>query len=437
MDSTMSLQEFMTRVERRDCFSHVFLHGGTYDGVTLDGADLSGLSMVDSSFVGAVFKRVKMDGAWATGIVADNTVFEECIITHTPFNMAQLRSATIRNCHITRGGWKNVEMEGSTFESCELNSVIFGSAMLPNSVFERTVLEECDIMEANLRGTTFKACVFRNMWITELSLTETSFHDCRFEDVDFADCDVSGVDLCGSDLEKVRFGGRENSKAPTLTGAKYDANTKFPEGFDPVSFGMVEVPVAGDSGKRPVEVRANREEIALDEPEILEGTFLAKPVGPSESILGLLGNDQWPPKDYDGAEADRNLAEQLGEILSDLVESSDVDLSYTPFVLRPGADLEAVIEDDVLTVPADKVMLAIESAELAEAEAKNPDWWTEFYKAEEYETRIRASQLMAGKLKNVTYTYTHIPDGWAVSWYWGISEAGSIVGVLAPRYDAD
>ena len=50
--------------------------------------------------------------------------------------------------------------------------------------------------------------------------------------------DLSGLDLSGADLFRARLIDAELSRA-NLSGAKYDNDTKWPEGFDPVAAGAV------------------------------------------------------------------------------------------------------------------------------------------------------------------------------------------------------
>ena len=52
-------------------------------------------------------------------------------------------------------------------------------------------------------------------------------------------CDLSDADLRGTDLSQTQLASGHGSN--TFTGAKYNAQTKFPEGFDPEAEGMVRV----------------------------------------------------------------------------------------------------------------------------------------------------------------------------------------------------
>jgi hypothetical protein len=178
--------------------------------------------------------------------------------------------------------------------------------------------------------------------------------------------------------------------------------------------------------------------VAEESLNVLEGTFLSGPVNASASIEGLVGAPSWPPQGYAGAEKDRALAERVVETLNGVVESSNVDMPYVGFVLRPEAELVAVLEKYALpSGAAQKVMLGMDPEELEEAEASSDEWWREWHDAEDYEKLLKAGTLLAKELTDVTRSYCELGDGWAVSWYWGVSSTGSRVGVLAARLDGD
>lgn len=433
-------EEFLQLIQEKKAIGggmhDVYLYGGPYDGLVFRDLDLSGLNMAELSFEGALFDRVQLVSfVTAIGIKGKAVQFHDCIMEHMNFSLASLEGMFCRGSKVN-GVFQRANLEDARFSHCDVEGIFYES-VLSGARFESCEIKKSDYAESVLNGAVFEDCWFKSMWIADVDLTTTSFRNCIFTDVDFCDADASGADFCGADLRGVRFGGSEGGQVPKLVGAKYDSNTKFPKGFEPSEHGMIEVKAQGTGN---VHSRFRKEEGSEvdEEVEPLEGVFLMHPVGPSPSVLQFLGGDAWPPSGYKDADVDRFWAGQLGKMIKGLVHSSNVDLSFTPFVLRPGSKLFSVLEKDSIQVPAEQVMLGLSDSELAEEEEQNgSEWWKEYYEKKEYKKLLEISGFMFFNLKDVAYGYTELSDGWAVAWFSGVSQSGSRVGLLAPRYDPE
>ena len=111
----------------------------------------------------------------------------------------------------------------------EIEGISFQDATLGNGDFTNA-----DLYGANLYGSTFESCSFVNSDLRWSTLFEARFHNCNMRGARFGKSELGGptwvmqVDFSGSNLDDADF-----------TGAVYDDETVFPEGFDPTGRGLV------------------------------------------------------------------------------------------------------------------------------------------------------------------------------------------------------
>jgi uncharacterized protein YjbI with pentapeptide repeats len=103
-------------------------------------------------------------------------------------------------------------------------------------------------------GTKFDNASFKGADLYWMVAIQASFRNASLEDCAFRGANLSSATFDGAVLRRTRFlldnlGGRTDLSAADLskaiiedadfTGASYDADTKFPSGFDPAAAGLV------------------------------------------------------------------------------------------------------------------------------------------------------------------------------------------------------
>jgi uncharacterized protein YjbI with pentapeptide repeats len=422
----MDRDEFLAKLDNKDSMSGVYLDGSDFSGIEIAEADLSESSLIQVNLSSAKLEQVSLAGTFADLMTARKVRFIRCDLASVPFKGSRLDSAQFFECNLEKTSFRQCVLQGAQIRGGAFRQVNLSGAVLEDATLEGLRIEDSGFSEVAARCLRVSNCEFRKSRLYGADLRDAVFENVVFNDTIVNGGDASGATFVSCDLRGLRFGEEDDAGgvvAPKLSGARYDSDTRFPEGFDPAAHGMV---------------RTGKGSTAADELETLEGTFLSAPVEASASIEGLVGAPSWPPQGYTGAEKDRALAERVVETLNGVVESSNVDMPYVGFVLRPEAELVAVLEKYALpSGPAQKVLLGMDPEELEEAEASSDEWWREWHDPENYEKLLRAGTLLAEELTEVTRSYCELGDGWAVSWYWGVSSTGSRVGVLAARLDAD
>jgi len=115
-------------------------------------------------------------------------------------------------------------------------------------------IEEVDFNGSNLFEANFSKVVFESVSFEKTNLEKANFKEAVFACVEFYGANLQGAQFQGSIAEEAQFGKTNLSNADlsdadfegafylseaTLSGAKYNSNTVFPEDFDPESHGMV------------------------------------------------------------------------------------------------------------------------------------------------------------------------------------------------------
>jgi uncharacterized protein YjbI with pentapeptide repeats len=114
-----------------------------------------------------------------------------------------------------------MELEGINLESADLTGADLTGCNLYWSYLRGATLTGTTLRKAELRGA--------NLRDTELRGADLRWADLSLDNVG-AGTQLQGADLRGAALEGVN-----------LTGAEYDDETRFPDGFDPSSHGMTKV----------------------------------------------------------------------------------------------------------------------------------------------------------------------------------------------------
>jgi uncharacterized protein YjbI with pentapeptide repeats len=115
-------------------------------------------------------------------------------------------------------------------------------------------LVDTDLRGAQLASAPFHSADLRGAVLDDLSCWSagppyTDLGEASLQGASFKGARLYGADLRGAQLMKAKLTGADLSSAvlagANLAGATYDAKTRFPEGFDPDTHGLLRVPDAG------------------------------------------------------------------------------------------------------------------------------------------------------------------------------------------------
>ncbi|WP_433077106.1 pentapeptide repeat-containing protein [Dactylosporangium sp. CA-052675] len=113
---------------------------------------------------------------------------------------------------------------------------------------ERLSLPRCDLRYARMNGAVLPGANLGNCGLTRARLRKADLRDCLLGDADLRQAELDGADLRGADLGGADLRGTDlrgtdlrgaDLATVRLDGAVADADTRWPDGFDPVFAGVV------------------------------------------------------------------------------------------------------------------------------------------------------------------------------------------------------
>ncbi len=165
--------------------------------------------------------RIDLSGAKLERAPLGEAQFASVVLQEADLRKADLASANLAGANLSEsrlGGanlsWAN--LEGADLLDIDADSVRFASANMGST---------------RLRGAQLRGAV----------LTKATLRGADLGDADLTGAKATGADFREANLKKVRLGGADLREAQlagaNLKGARYDAKTRWPTGFDPAAAG--------------------------------------------------------------------------------------------------------------------------------------------------------------------------------------------------------
>jgi uncharacterized protein YjbI with pentapeptide repeats len=166
-------------------------------------------------------------------------LFDKAILPHANFTGAKLD---------TRISFDECDLTGACFKDCVMWFVDMYETCAREAVFENTEMPFvfcplADFTNASLTDSVFYSATAFDAIFREARLVRTNFCGASFRDADFSGAYISqsdfrrnamggSADVCGADFSKAII------EDVHFEDCRYDAKTRFPEGFSPIKHGM-------------------------------------------------------------------------------------------------------------------------------------------------------------------------------------------------------
>ena len=179
------------------------------------------------------------------------------------FSKAHLEGAELWEAHFENAFFYKAILDKADFYDAFIEKAFFSRASLRNTCFREarlrmvgfsdSLLEGTDFVEANIEEANFEKAFLKKAFFTEATLKGANFCHASIVEVSFLKANLENVNFVGAYLEEVDaiiaepIGANfQDAKLlsilledATLTGAKYNSKTIFPEGFKPEDHGMI------------------------------------------------------------------------------------------------------------------------------------------------------------------------------------------------------
>jgi isoamylase len=191
------------------------LSGTRLDQVELSGSDLTGASLVEAKLVDAQFARASLQESDLTG--------------------ADLRQARFEGADLS-----GVRLVGAALPHADLRDARLELADLTRANLDTAALVGADLSRATLLETRLRSADLRNAKLVAATCAAADFTNACLDQADLSRADLQGARLFGADLRGADLRGALLVRAD-LRGARYDLQTRWPEGFLPGEAGAVQV----------------------------------------------------------------------------------------------------------------------------------------------------------------------------------------------------
>lgn len=177
-------------------------------------ADLSGLDLTDLNVSNSDLRR---------------TDLSEATLVRTDFSNSQmgnviLSDANLQEATLTGSFLPLAQLQRAALVDAVLNGADIGGAQLNQADLTRVNAPDVVAINTNFRGAT---------------LNDSIFIGARLNEADFTNANMGGADFTDAKFINADLRDANNLAGATLTGAEYNSNTRFPNGFDPDAAGMV------------------------------------------------------------------------------------------------------------------------------------------------------------------------------------------------------
>jgi len=197
------------------------LSGSDLSSAYLENANLSGAILRGTSLKGAKLQNTNLSGADLTDACLDHTLLKDMIID----NNTKMNQKYYLIWEITNKGLGNRNLSGQDLSRANLSGLNL----------KKAILENTNLAQANLKNTKLQRAILTGAILTEANLTTAKLTGANLKGAEFTKSTIVNANFA-----KANFGNTDLSQTrtkltnvSTLTGAYYNDETKFPEGFDP------------------------------------------------------------------------------------------------------------------------------------------------------------------------------------------------------------
>lgn len=158
---------------------------------------------------------------------------------------ARLPGADLHDRHLEYARFSGADLDGANLEGACLVATRPDRSRMRQARLAHARLDYADLAEADLSDADLRHTLMRRTGLCHADLRSADFGDCWMDETDLRGADLRGADLSGALVLRpnprdgstlVRDPGLPGVK---LAGARYDASTRWPPGFQPGRRGAV------------------------------------------------------------------------------------------------------------------------------------------------------------------------------------------------------
>ena len=214
-----------------------------------------GVNFQDANLIGANFCKSNLYGATFEGADLESAIFEEATLTHVNFSearcnkanfeKAELYNATMTSPVVHRLDKEPIPRKYGTSRPF-FKEAIFIKANLKEANLEGAVLTKARMQRAQLEGANLIGAFLEGADLTGAKLDGANFTNASLEGANLTEAELGwgatpnhSTNFTKVNLKGANLSGVKNLGEAKFTEAKYDKNTKIPDGLNPEERGMI------------------------------------------------------------------------------------------------------------------------------------------------------------------------------------------------------
>jgi adenylate cyclase class 1 len=189
------------------------------ENMELDGRELTGLNLTDSTFDKVAFLRARIAGSRLERCAFTGGAATGCTFSASDFTGADLTDMAFAKCSFNDCDFTGAAFSGCTFADCRFRNCALGGAAFLGVKMALTGFAASALAGVTFHDTRARSCRFEDTDLTGAELTS-----CEFKGIEFMDCVIHAARLTNVTLYSTTMPGS------TVTGCRLD-NTDAPHAF--------------------------------------------------------------------------------------------------------------------------------------------------------------------------------------------------------------
>ena len=225
---TINVKEIIQITEKIKFTADISNENDSYINQDLSGKDFNSQKLTNKNFYNSNLQDANFDHANLNGSNFQKANMEKTNLAFATLNRAILKGANLRDAKLsfttcTETNLSTADLNNSDLSSANLTRTNLSNTNLSNANLYDVMSDGANLSGANLSGAKLDYAKFYNA-----NFSGANFSGAKLDYVKFYNVDLSGANLENVNLSETIFNKTE-----------YDDSTKFPEGFDPNSKGMI------------------------------------------------------------------------------------------------------------------------------------------------------------------------------------------------------
>jgi len=188
-----------------------------------------GYDLQEVNLMGIKFQKMHKPGREVDFTGAD---FTDADFGSTDLKGFNLQEAILKRAKLEGADLSQVRLLEADLSNADLYKAKLPGAMLSSANFSGADLREADFSGAGLSRANFSNAGLLNADFSGAILSRTDFSGAGLSRANFSNAGLIGANFSGTDLRGADFRKAEHLEDATLSGAKYNSATIFPDGFN-------------------------------------------------------------------------------------------------------------------------------------------------------------------------------------------------------------